>query len=149
MMRRRFIQAAAMCAVTGVPAFAATAARIEVYKSPACGCCGKWMAHLQQSEFAVTVHEVRDTAPLRAKAGVPDRLASCHTALIDGYVVEGHVPAADIHRLIKERPKARGLAVPGMPRGSPGMEAARGEAYDVLLIRADGTTRIYRSYAAT
>jgi hypothetical protein len=149
MKRRRFFEVAAICALAGVPAFAAKAMRVEVYKSPACGCCGKWAEHLQQNGFAVTVHEIRDVTGFRTRLGVPQELASCHTALVDGYVVEGHVPAADIHRLLKERPQARGLAVPRMPRGSPGMEAARGDPYDVLLIHADGATRVYRSYAGT
>ena len=149
MKRRRFVEVVAIYALAGVPAFAATAGRIEVFKSPACGCCGKWAEHLQQNGFVVTVHETRDPAAVRAKTGVPDRLASCHTALVGGYVLEGHVPAADIRRLIKEQPKALGLAVPGMPRGSPGMEAPSAESYDVLLIQADGSTRVYRSYAKT
>ena len=149
MKRRRFIEFAIICAIAGVPASASTAARIEVYKTPTCGCCGKWVEHLQQNGFAVTVHETSDITSFRGKAGVPQRLASCHTGLVEGYVVEGHVPAADIQRLIKERPKARGLAVPGMPRGSPGMEAPRIDPYDVLLFSADGATRVYRSYPGT
>ena len=149
MKRRRFIELATICAIPGVPAFAATGARIEVYKSPTCGCCRKWAEHLQQNGFEVTVHEISDITAFRAKAGVPQPLASCHTGLVEGYVVEGHVPAADIQRLIKERLKARGLAVPGMPKGSPGMEAPRAEPYDVLLFSADGATRVYRSYPGT
>ena len=149
MKRRRFIGIAAICVVAGVPAFAEPPVRIEVYKTPGCGCCGKWAEHLQRSGFAVIAHEIRDIAALRAKAGIPDHLASCHTALVGGYVLEGHVPATDIRRLLKERTNALGLAVPGMPKGSPGMDASRGEPYDVLLFQADGTTSVYRSYAAT
>jgi hypothetical protein len=147
MKRRRFIALATIFAIAGVPASAATGPRIDVYKSPACGCCSKWAEHLQLNGFEVTTHEVNDLTAFRTKAGVPQRLASCHTALIEGYAVEGHVPAADIQRLIRERPKARGLSVPGMPRGSPGMEGPRADPYDVLLFSADGATRIYRSYS--
>lgn len=138
-----------IAAFAQISALAATRQRIEIYKNPECGCCGQWAEHLQRNGFAVTIHETRDGTALRAKLGVPDRLASCHTATVDGYVVEGHVPATDIESLLRERPKARGLAVPGMPTGSPGMEAARGQPYDVLLIEADGASRVYRSYRGT
>jgi hypothetical protein len=148
MKRRRFLELAALSLVA-TPVFAATPERIDVYKTPACGCCGQWIEHLKQNGFAVTVHEVGDTTPMRRKAGFPDRMASCHTAFVEGYAVEGHVPAADIGRLLKERPKAIGLAVPGMPRGSPGMEAARADPYDVLLVRANGAVEVYRSYAGS
>ena len=146
MRRRQFLKGAMIAAFAQAPALAATRQRIEVYKNPDCGCCGQWADHLQRNGFAVTIHETRDGAALRAKLGVPDRLASCHTAIVDEYVVEGHVPATDIESLLKERPKARGPAVPGMPAGSPGMEGPRGQTYDVLLIETDGTTRVYRSY---
>jgi hypothetical protein len=145
MERRRFLELAAFSLVV-LPAFAATGTRIDVYKTPSCGCCDLWVEHLKQNGFAVTVNEVGNTASMRLRAGFPARLASCHTAFVDGYAVEGHVPAADIGRLLKERPKAIGLAVPGMPMGSPGMEGPRADPYDVLLVRANGGTVVYRSY---
>src|SRR5215510_182769 len=106
--------------------FVATAARaaaptIDVYKEAACGCCGKWSEHLRANGFTVRVKEISTLDAFRARAGVPEALASCHTALVEGYVIEGHVPAADILKLLAERPKAHGLAVPGMPAISPGM----------------------------
>jgi hypothetical protein len=104
---------------------------------------------MRANGFTVTVNDVPNADAYRAQAGVPPSLSSCHTALVDGYVVEGHVPAADVRRLLSERPKALGLAVPGMPAGSPGMEAPRGDAYDVLLFQRDGRTSVYRAYQAT
>ena len=132
-------------------AFVATGTRaaspvIDVYKEPACGCCGKWSEHLRANGFTVRVHELPMLDAFRARAGVPAALASCHTALIDGYALEGHVPAADILKLLAERPKAQGLAVPGMPATAPGMDLARGPGYAVLLFQVDGTTRVYHSY---
>jgi hypothetical protein len=128
-------------------AAAATAAPpVTVYKDPDCSCCGAWVEHLKANGFAVTVHEVRDMSPHKKRLGVPERLGSCHTASVGGYTIEGHVPAADIKRLLTERPKARGLAVPGMPQGSPGMETGKLDPYDVLLFDAAGGTRVYRSY---
>jgi len=119
---------------------------IEVWKDPGCGCCTKWVDHLQAAGFKVRTHEVNDMNAARARNGVPQALGSCHTARVGGYALEGHVPAADIKRLLRERPKASGLAVPGMPLGSPGMEADRTQTYDVLLFTADGRTRVYRHY---
>jgi hypothetical protein len=119
---------------------------VEVYKSPSCGCCSEWIKHLQQNGFSVKVHEVRDASAFRAKFGVPDELGSCHTALIGGYVIEGHVPAREIKRLLGEKPKAKGLAVPGMPRGSPGMEGPIRDRYEVLLFQADGKYAVYQKY---
>ena len=133
--------AALLGSVTGWPG-AATA--VEVFKSPYCGCCGGWTKHMQQSGFEVTTHNVSDVPAERKKLGMPDRLASCHTAHIGSYIIEGHVPVADIERLLKEKPKALGLAVPGMVAGSPGMESDDPpEHYDTLLVHADGTTRIF------
>jgi len=119
---------------------------IEVWKDPGCGCCTKWVDHLQAAGFKVRTHEVNDMNAARARNGVPQALGSCHTARVGGYALEGHVPAADIKRLLRERPKASGLAVPGMPLGSPGMEADRTQTYDVLLFTADGRTRVHRHY---
>ena len=132
------------------PARAAdTAPSIEVWKSATCECCGAWVKHLEANGFTVKVNaaEPSTLASLKRQAGVGDKLASCHTAMIDGYVIEGHVPATDIKRLVAERPEAIGLAVPGMPVGSPGMEqGAEFEPYDVLLVKKDGTTEAFASH---
>lgn len=123
--------------------------RAEVWKSPTCGCCKDWITHLEANGFQVKVNDVGNTAA-RARLKVPTRLGSCHTALVGRYAIEGHVPAADIHRLLKERPDAIGLAVPGMPVGSPGMDGPaydnRQDPYDVLLIAHDGSTQVFNSY---
>ncbi|MDP3332253.1 MAG: DUF411 domain-containing protein [Methylococcaceae bacterium] len=124
-------------------AWAQAATQVEVFKSPSCGCCGKWIEHLQQNDFQVSVHEVNDVPAARKKLGMPDRLGSCHTARVGDYVIEGHVPAADIKRLLKEKPKALGLAVPAMPPGSPGMETAKPAPYESLLVQTDGSTRVF------
>lgn len=122
-------------ALTGAPAAALT---MEVWKSPSCGCCGAWVKHMERAGFSVTVHDTDDLATVKAAKGVPERLASCHTGKIDGYVIEGHVPAVDLKRLLAERPKATGLAVPGMPATAPGMDAPTGESYAVILFGAPG-----------
>jgi len=129
---------------------AATKPQITVYKTASCGCCKDWIVHLEQNGFAVLAHDVPGTGPYRERYGVPRALASCHTAVIDGYAIEGHVPADDIKRLITEKPKARGLSVPGMPVGSPGMEVRgeRRDAFDVVLFDDDGRRQIYRHYEA-
>lgn len=112
----------------------ARAAEVTVYKSPTCGCCGAWVEHLRESGFTVAVRNMDDLTPIKRQHQVPDALQGCHTGIVGGYVVEGHVPAADVFRLLAERPQARGLAVPGMPVGSPGMEQGdRREAYEVVL----------------
>ncbi|OJI94696.1 hypothetical protein LY10_00009 [Planktotalea frisia] len=122
---------------------------IEVNKTNGCGCCLAWMEHLEEYGFAPTDEDMFAGLLVRFKLdnGVPQRMVSCHTGLIDGYVIEGHVPADDIRRLLSERPDAVGLAVPGMPLGSPGMDQSRWrEAYDVFLINNDGTTEVFASY---
>ncbi len=121
---------------------AAALPRVLVHKSPTCGCCTAWVAHMQQAGFPVDVVETVDLEAVRKKAGVPAGKASCHTAVVEGYFVEGHVPAEDVARLLRERPDARGLTVPGMPVGSPGMEVPSGavQPYAVLLVAHDGTT---------
>jgi hypothetical protein len=119
---------------------------IQVYKSASCGCCNAWVEHLRENGFAVKAYDVADPSDYREKFGVPQALGSCHTALAGGYALEGHVPAREIKRLLAERPRARGLAVPAMPLGSPGMEGARSEAYDVLLFQANGSYSVYRHY---
>jgi hypothetical protein len=111
---------------------------LEVYKSPWCGCCGAWVEHMQQAGFAVEVNELDDVAPLKAMLGIAPELQSCHTAVVDGYVVEGHVPAREVTRLLAERPAGTGLAVPGMPIGSPGMEQdGMREPYEVVLFQGE------------
>ncbi len=116
-----------------------------VYKSPACGCCSKWAEHLEAAGFKVSTKDVRDMTAVKAEHGITAQLASCHTAIIDGYVVEGHVPADAIMRMLDERPDIAGLAVPGMPIGSPGMEGAIVEKYDILAFDENGDTQIYES----
>lgn len=116
---------------------------VDVYKSPYCGCCGQWVEHMQAAWFTVRSHNVDDVPAARKQLGMPDSLGSCHTARIGNYVIEGHVPAADVQRLLKEKPKAVGLAVPGMPQGAPGMETARPQPYDTLLVSNDGQTRVF------
>ncbi len=130
---------------TATPAFT----EIEVWKDPNCGCCKQWVAHLQKNGFQVTTHDVADTAPFRQKLDLPAKFGACHSARVASYALEGHVPAQDIRRLLREKPAARGLAVPGMPVGSPGMEMGNArDAYDVLLVLSDGNSRVYRSYPA-
>ena len=124
----------------------AYAAEITVYKSPWCGCCSKWADRLQAKGHTVTTKNMENLDAIKKLAGVPEDLQSCHTAMVDGYVVEGHVPAKDIERLLGERPKAKGLAVPGMPVGSPGMEGGEPERFDVMLFSTDGSTSVYARY---
>lgn len=118
---------------------------VEVYKSPTCGCCAKWVTHLQEAGFVVNVTDVVDISDIKTKFKIPPDLASCHTAVVGGYVVEGHVPAADVRRLLKERPKIAGIAVPGMPEGSPGMEGPKPEAYSVIAW-GGGRTSVFATY---
>lgn len=119
------------------------AADIVVYKSPTCGCCGKWVEHMQAAGFKVDVENRRDLAPIKAELGVPPGLQSCHTARVGGYIIEGHVPADLVQRLLDEKPDIKGLAVPGMPMGSPGMEGPGKDPYDVLAIGKDGRLQVY------
>jgi len=140
-------------ALTSQAAFAqtkATAAKtpLTVYKTPTCGCCGKWVEHMEANGFASTTTNLPDLTAIKAKHGVPLRLNSCHTSLVGGYVIEGHVPAADIRRLLKERPKIVGLAAPGMPAGSPGMDVPNSPGYDVLAFDKDGNTKVFASHPA-
>jgi hypothetical protein len=129
-------------------ALAGTASpQITVWKTPSCGCCKAWVAHLRANGFDVVTHDVKDNAPFRQKLGLAEQFGSCHTASLGGYVLEGHVPATEIRRLLREKPVARGLAVPGMPAGSPGMEMGKArDAYNVLLVLMDGNSRVYQSY---
>ena len=134
----------ALGAAVNLPASAADA--VDVYKSPYCGCCEKWVEHLQQAGFAVRTHDVNDVPAARQRLGMPERLGSCHTAKVAGYVVEGHVPADDIQRLLKEKPKAIGLAVPSMPPGSPGMESPKPVPYNTLLVRTGGEITVFAKH---
>jgi len=122
--------------------------KITVYKSDSCGCCKLWVQHLLDAGFAVQAHDVDNLASVKERVGVPAGKGSCHTAEVDRYFLEGHVPAAEIRRLLRERPAARGLTVPGMPLGSPGMEMPSGQVdrYDVLLVGMDGSTSVYARY---
>ena len=122
---------------------AAPAQAIVVYKTATCGCCGKWVDHLKAAGFAPTVHTVptMDDAPMRKQ--IPTPLRSCHTATLEGYLVEGHVPADVIRKLLKEKPRVEGIAVPGMPAGSPGMESPNPQGYDVVTFDAAGKTAVF------
>lgn len=123
---------------------AAVAPVITVYKSPSCGCCAKWVAHMEQAGFTVDVHDMDDVTPVKDEVGVPKPLRSCHTAVVEGYTLEGHVPADLVQKLLKERPEqTAGLAVPGMPMGSPGMEGPTKDAYNVVAYTASGATSVY------
>jgi hypothetical protein len=155
--RRQLVLALlALPALASAPALvqsapAAVPAVIEVWKSPTCGCCNDWIKHLEASGFRVQATHVADARLVRARLGMPAQFGSCHTALVGGYVVEGHVPAREIKRLLREKPAALGIAVPGMPIGSPGMDGPeyRGvvEPYDVLLVHADGRASVFARHA--
>lgn len=133
-------------ALMAVMPLAQAGERVEVFKSPYCGCCTQWIDHMRQAGFDVVTKDVDDVAVARKKAGMPEQFGSCHTAKVGGYVIEGHVPAADIQRLLKEKPKALGLAVPGMPQGSPGMESPHPEAYNTLLVQSDGRQKVFATH---
>ena len=149
MQRRRFLawlMAAPVGVSLGLPSAVAAGAVVEVWKDPTCGCCKEWIAHLRNAGFTVTAHDSGNVAA-RVRAGIASQYASCHTALVDGYAIEGHVPVREIQRLLKERPTAIGLAVPGMVVGSPGMEqGARVDPYTVLLLQRDGGSSSYAKY---
>jgi len=119
--------------------------QITVFKTPTCGCCSKWVEHLKDHGFDVVTQDMDDVTPVRVAKGVPAALTSCHTATVDDYVIEGHVPADLIHRLLKERPRVVGLAVPGMPAGAPGMEGPRQDPYRILTFDRAGQTTVFAS----
>lgn len=149
MNRKQFLYTALATPFAVACSSASAETHMVVYKTSTCGCCGKWVEHLEANGFQVEVNEVADIVEQGRALGVPDELRSCHTGTIGGYAIEGHVPAADIKRLLDERPEAKGLTVPGMPTGSPGMEnGSYVEPYSVLLFNADGTTRVYQSYGS-
>ncbi|AVO50828.1 Twin-arginine translocation pathway signal [Melaminivora suipulveris] len=155
--RRHWLAASAtLLATTALPAWAAApaASAVEVWKDPSCGCCNDWITHMKQAGFSIAVHDSGNAA-VRAKLGLPQRLGSCHTALVGGYLLEGHVPASDVRKLLQQKPKALGLTVPGMPVGSPGMDGpeygGRKDPYDVLLVtrnlmNSDVSTSVFTSY---
>ncbi len=146
MNRKTFLYILASIPILGLRKASAATARINIFKDPTCSCCGKWAEHLRANGFEVSIQEVKNLGEYRKKYGVPEGLASCHTATIEGYTVEGHVPAREILRLLKERPNAKGLAVPGMPVGSPGMESTRTQTYSVMLFDATGRSTVFQSY---
>ena len=119
---------------------------ITVYKDANCGCCKNWIEHLIKHGYRVDAKDSNEMTEIKLSLGVPEALTSCHTAVVNGYLIEGHVPAADIARLLKTKPKVAGLAVPGMPMGSPGMEGPRKQKYDVLSFDKAGKTKVFASY---
>jgi hypothetical protein len=144
-LSRRHLLASGAALVLAPRARAAAAPELEVWKMRACGCCAAWAEHFEAAGFRTVAHEVGDVGTVRAAAGVPADLGGCHTAKVEGYVVEGHVPAAAVLRLLAERPAILGLAVPGMPLGSPGMEieGEPAEPYDVIAFAADGGRSVF------
>ncbi|OUL98062.1 DUF411 domain-containing protein [Variovorax sp. JS1663] len=146
-MKRRFFSAA----LASLPLLSLSPARaavpVQVYKDPNCGCCTAWADHLRQAGFAVQITDSADLAVVRKRLGMPERFAGCHTAVVEGYVLEGHVPAAEVRKLLAMKPQAIGLSVPGMPVGSPGMEVGdRQDPYQVLLIDRGGKERVFARY---
>jgi hypothetical protein len=142
--RRDFLLAAAAVVVSRRSLLAETPASvITVYKDPNCGCCMKWIEHLNKSGFVVMPKDMLKMDEVKANMGVPKELQSCHTGIVDKYVIEGHVPADVIKKFLAEKPADKGLAVPGMPAGSPGMEGGRVDKYDIIAFSANGKTRVY------
>ena len=139
----------AACALPRLARAVSASTPYEVWKDPNCGCCKDWIDHMQEHGFVATVHDTGNNA-VRARLGLAQKLGSCHTALVGGYLLEGHVPAQDVRRLLAQKPKALGLAVPGMPVGSPGMDGAvygtRRDPFDVLLVARDGSSKVFSSY---
>lgn len=133
---------ALVASVLSVPVLAAP---LTVYKSPSCGCCEDWVTHMQESGFEVTVIDRDNMAPIKKLAGVRPELASCHTGLIEGYVIEGHVPATDVRQLLQQQPAVQGLTIPGMPQSAPGMDIP-GSPYEVLSFDKQGNTRVFSRY---
>ncbi|WP_291650491.1 DUF411 domain-containing protein [Bosea sp. (in: a-proteobacteria)] len=149
MLTRRGLIAGALACSASLPLAAQGAAPVvTVYRSASCGCCGAWVDHMKKAGFETKVVMTEELAARKREFGVPDAAESCHTAMVDGYFVEGHVPAADVRRLLRERPQARGLAVPEMPVGSPGMEVpgVKADRYDTWLIAKDGSHTVFASH---
>lgn len=142
--RRQFVFAVAASVASVACARPARAAEVRVYKTPTCGCCTAWVDHMRTNGFTVNVTDMDDVTPIARKFGVPDDLRSCHTAEVGGYFVEGHVPAADVRKLLREAPDAAGIAVAGMPIGSPGMEqGGQRETYTTSIVAKDGSSRAF------
>ena len=120
-------------------------ANVLVYKTPTCGCCSKWVGHMERAGFEVETRDLNNLTPIKNQYGVQRSFSSCHTAIVDGYIVEGHVPPVYVEKLLEERPDVKGITVPGMPIGSPGMEGPNPQAYDVLSFDADGNTAVFAS----
>lgn len=148
LLRRLTISTLGVAAAVVMIVAARPAPRIEVvvYKSASCGCCTKWVDYLRKQGYTVVTHDTDDVSAMKAEVGVTDAMSSCHTAIVDGYVIEGHVPAADIQRLLKERPRIVGLSVPGMVSGSPGMEGGTPARYNVMAFDSKGKATVYASY---
>ena len=149
--RRSLVAACAAAVLTSSCARAAAPGTLVVYKTPYCGCCKGWVAHMGRAGFSLTINDLEDLSPVRARYGVPLKLSSCHTGVIAGYVIEGHVPPGDVTRLLREKPKALGLTVPGMPVGSPGMEVPNrpAERFEtLLLLDRSGRTRVFATHGA-
>ena len=145
--------ALAVCAASIAVATAATPTlttpakrTVTVYKDPSCGCCKNWIEHLKKHGYRVDAKDTPDMSQIKTTLGVPADLRSCHTAVIEGYLIEGHVPAADIDRLLATRPQVKGLAVPGMPMGSPGMEGPTSQHYQVMAFDKSGKSRVFASH---
>ncbi|MDR3212967.1 MAG: DUF411 domain-containing protein [Azoarcus sp.] len=147
-MKRPALPALLLLAVLALSSCASDKPVVDVYKSASCGCCGGWEAHLRAAGFTVQSHAVDDVSAMRERLGMPEVHASCHTAKVGQYLIEGHVPAADVRRLLDESPDAIGLAAPGMPLGSPGMEFGTSQDYDVLLISRNGEARVFQHHPA-
>ncbi len=149
MNRRHFLSTAgALGTLVALPTLGASPLpEVQVFKSPTCGCCGAWVAHMKSAGFNVKVAEVHDAAIERKRLGMPERYGSCHTATVNGYVLEGHVPAAEVKHLLAMKPKAIGLAAPGMPATAPGMDMpGRKDPYQVLLVDASGQSSVFANY---
>lgn len=149
MNRHHFLSGGgALAVLMALPALGASPLpEVRVFKSPACGCCGAWAAHMRSAGFSVSVTEVSSAAAERKRLGMPERFGSCHTATVGGYVVEGHVPAAEVKRLLAIKPKAIGLAAPGMPPSSPGMDVpGRKDPYQVLLVADSEASSVFANY---
>lgn len=144
-MRVRFFAVLALLVMSLSPAIAT---EIKMFRQSGCGCCGQWAEHMRAAGYTVTIVDGEVMSVIKKEAGVPAALESCHTAMVDGYVIEGHVPAADVDRLLKERPKAKGLAVAGMPMGSPGMEQPDGatEPYNTVLFGGEGGDTVFQGH---
>jgi hypothetical protein len=152
MQKRSFLRLGGLAIVAAITAASApavgetssTAIEVTVFKSPTCGCCKEWVEHLRKHAFTVVAKDTSDVGSVKRTARVPSDLYSCHTAFVNGYVVEGHVPAEDIQRMLKAKPRIAGIAVAGMPAGSPGMEVgSRKDPYDVMAFKRDGSTSLF------